>query len=225
MKLYRCTFTGVDQFTNFSKLSKISEKYPYVEWGILYSESKSGKENRYPTLDFIKKFFHDVSPKNNTALHICGAEAYRLIDGKYDIMKICDFYRIQLNVNNKNKEINRKKLKDLILNFSATDFILQMNESNRDICDEDFIANILFDKSGGNGISPNEWPYYNYNKEMCGYAGGLGPDNISNEFEKISKLCSNQSFWIDMENKVRTDDKFDLEKCVNVLEIIDSYIK
>ena len=38
MSLKYCTFTGVDENTNLSKLIEISKDFPFVEWGILYTD-------------------------------------------------------------------------------------------------------------------------------------------------------------------------------------------
>jgi phosphoribosylanthranilate isomerase len=100
-------------------------------------------------------------------------------------------------------------------------FITQHNKSNADVYKQIVALNheVLFDASGGRGIL-GDW-HSPIPGKICGYAGGLGPDNVLQELEKISAIC-NKPFWIDMEGKLRTDDKFDLTKCVAVLDQIDS---
>jgi phosphoribosylanthranilate isomerase len=85
----------------------------------------------------------------------------------------------------------------------------------------------LFDCSGGKGISPVNWPNIKENI-FCGYAGGLGPDNIEAEIKKIILLTNNNDFWIDMESKVRTKtsdlDYLDLDKVKNCLIQVKKYV-
>ena len=86
-------------------------------------------------------------------------------------------------------------------------------------------TSILFDKSAGTGIVPDKWPY----PEPwihCGYAGGLGPQNFTEEVKKIltvangSEWNKNRNFWVDMERNVRTldDSKLDMKAVRNVLK-------
>jgi phosphoribosylanthranilate isomerase len=72
---------------------------------------------------------------------------------------------------------------------------------------EDFDVAPIFDISGGRGISPENWPSSN---ELCGYAGGLNPNNVSQEIVKIS-IVSKEA-WIDAESGLRTNNEFDLDK-------------
>ena len=53
---------------------------------------------------------------------------------------------------------------------------------------------------------------------FCGYAGGLNPDTIGDALAAIAaRVPDGQPYWIDMESGVRTDDRFDLDKCERVL--------
>lgn len=77
---------------------------------------------------------------------------------------------------------------------------------------------ILFDASKGTGkpIEHFPQPYHGF---FCGYAGGIGPDNIDGVISKIEDMgpgiCT-----IDMESGVRTNDKFDLSKVEKVLNAV-----
>jgi hypothetical protein len=95
----------------------------------------------------------------------------------------------------------------------------------------------LYDMSGGAGIVPEEWPMETdaFPKTVAtsvrpnyhGYAGGLGPDNLGAELERIFKAAGNRRIWIDMETLIRSDDDstFDLDKCRKVLEFARGKIK
>ena len=77
----------------------------------------------------------------------------------------------------------------------------------------------LLDASGGRGI---DTPINIVTSPgiHIGYAGGIGPDNVEMKLRKLLEYPSNESFWIDMETHVRTDDDWlDLDKVERVLEI------
>lgn len=87
-------------------------------------------------------------------------------------------------------------------------------------------ANIagLFDLSHGAGILPSEWPEPVAGL-LCGYAGGLGQDNIADQLDKIKSVASIGS-WVDAEAKLRNDttDAFDLDKVAKFLEACEPYV-
>ena len=70
----------------------------------------------------------------------------------------------------------------------------------------------LFDESGGRGKRgdwPDPWPVLPGMR--CGYAGGLGPDNVDEALEFVERH-PDARIWLDMESGVRTNDWMDLEK-------------
>jgi hypothetical protein len=71
----------------------------------------------------------------------------------------------------------------------------------------------LFDISHGAGVLPIEWPEV-IEGASCGYAGGLSPDNVSAQLDKIAYAAGETVFWIDAETKLRSEDDetFDLVK-------------
>ena len=76
---------------------------------------------------------------------------------------------------------------------------------------------ILFDESKGRGVEPAEWTA-SLDGIACGYAGGLGPDNVERLAPSIAKAARFPGCWIDMETQLRSGGLFDLEKCRNVLD-------
>lgn len=82
MKLFRVTLTGADDQTDPEDLARLSDQYPFVEWGILLSEGRAGKA-RYPSRDWLRslgavqcinepKLPLNSAPMNLSA-HLCGA--------------------------------------------------------------------------------------------------------------------------------------------------------
>ena len=77
----------------------------------------------------------------------------------------------------------------------------------------------LYDKSGGRGQSSfHQWPEPSGTLERMGYAGGIGPDTIDNALKFVERYPEHR-LWIDMENRVRTEDGYlDLDKVRQVCE-------
>jgi hypothetical protein len=83
----------------------------------------------------------------------------------------------------------------------------------------------LYDGSGGRGVSPDKW-FPPLPGKRCGYAGGLGLDNIKDELIDIKRVADNAPVWIDMESSLRDrNDNFDPFVCMKILEDVSKYIK
>lgn len=227
MNLRHITFTGVDAKTDFNALVDIQKKYPIVEFGILTSYHWNENGNRYlePRLTDLLRY-----KKLNLSLHICGRAAHDASRGMWDnidLLMNCNldiFRRVQLNISNRKDNLPycwmaSTENQEVIIqqrNVHEIDVFKQTVE----LWHEPF--SVLLDASGGRGIdTPVEILNGNY---KVGYAGGFNPDNVG---EKLSYLMDNVNgdFWIDMESGVRTNDWFDLEKVVKVLEICEPIIK
>lgn len=220
-----CTLTGVDDFTPIAELFHLSRMYPFVEWGVLYSETEAGN-GRYPSLQYLDELCQKIesqesSTKARFALHVCGRAVHKLMDGSLPQAK--NFGRIQVNFISRNfSEAQKLALFD---HYPDKQIITQHNEANRDLVDL-FSGqprhSFLFDSSGGRGLSPDAWPEPIPNA-ACGYAGGLGPDNLHEELPRIMRACGGKPAWIDMESKLRNaHDMFDLGSAVLALEIVDA---
>jgi hypothetical protein len=82
----------------------------------------------------------------------------------------------------------------------------------------------LFDLSHGAGVLPETWP-----KPLtipCGYAGGLSPEIVARQIERVSALVGDKHIWIDAETKLRSpnDLLFDLEKVRTFLEVAKPWV-
>jgi hypothetical protein len=101
-----------------------------------------------------------------------------------------------------------------------------VNDEMIRIADEaGFKVSALFDKSGGAGILPTEWPEL-LNGIKCGYAGGLSPENLEEQIKLIEHKAWSSEIWIDMETHVRSDEDavLDLEKVIECLTIASQYV-
>lgn len=224
-----CTLTGADDTTNPHDLLKLSQQYPFVEWGIIWSDKKVGT-GRYPSLEWIKKFCelstdNDGDNTMNISLHICGKAVVDFIHGTNDTLEyIAEYFpRIQLNFRRDRVDVDIVDLRALLNSYSDKTIITQHNRHNEmlvHLLDGSENHAILFDTSGGRGVSPSSGWVAPYKGVLNGYAGGLGADNVLEQLSVIRELNGNKEFYIDMEGKLRTDDKFDLVKVKEVLELV-----
>lgn len=242
MKIDRVTMTGPDDSIDPKDLIAISKEFPFVEWGILFSQSQQGSA-RFPHLAWVEAYCK-IARENNfrSAAHLCGKDVRALVldcelawwrrlnemhQGTH-IQIANAFQRIQLNFHaetHKPHPAFLDKLSRLPLSF-----ILQMDGVNETILAqaiEQGISNVypLFDLSGGAGIVPESWPVA-IEGLYCGYAGGLGPDNIESEIGRIAEAAKGRTIWIDMETKIRSDNdkRFDLDKVVACLQIAKKFV-
>lgn len=72
----------------------------------------------------------------------------------------------------------------------------------------------LFDASGGRGIRPAAWPAPP-SSALVGYAGGLGPEWITEALRDIAPHAPN--YYVDMETGIRQNDLFSIARCRDVL--------
>ena len=232
MKLKQVTITGADDSINPIELCKISEEYPFVEWGILLSRSSVGG-TRFPSYGWLDK----LADMKRIPLsgHICGRWVRNICDGGYEICADINdtlpiFKRFQLNFHSYLHRIRSTKtfigsLKALSVEHQQ--IIFQFDDVNNDLLavvkEGGIDAVPLFDLSGGAGTLPTKWeePVGNY----CGYAGGLSPDNLQRQLEILKPIIGEHPVWIDAETHLRSDDgrQFDLNKVRLFLEIAKSW--
>lgn len=209
------TFTGVDEHTDLNELASLSARFP-VEWGVLFSPKRQGS-GRYPDFTLIGKILQLRKKGVKFAAHLCGQFANDVIDGRELGLSLDVFDRAQIN--SARKDIDPARV---------SRFAAQRRMPVRPIlqCRGDFptspSVSWLFDTSGGRGESPAAWPTPpcdNSPWNLCGYAGGLNPSNVSDAVQAIG--AHKGHYWIDMETGVRNeDDHLDLSKCRAVCETV-----
>jgi hypothetical protein len=224
------TITGADDMTDMYELVDLSAEFPFVEWGILVSARNEGRQ-RFPSRHWIELFSGQVRRHGmKVATHICGEWVRELLVGElnwnclpFGLLPVS--WRVQINTHG-GVYPSTTAMWDRMDELRGKKFIFQWEGVNDHLARATIqrgglsALSVLFDKSGGMGLVPDEWP-----KQLsgiyCGYAGGLGPHNISQQLEKLEHLCQ-WEYWIDMEQNVRTDDgeKLDLAKVRTVLETV-----
>jgi len=224
----KVTITGADNSVDPQDLVELSKEFSFVEWGILLSKASEGL-NRFPDYNWLKNL-KKVWEENESLIlsgHLCGKWVREICLGNWSVLEdrpdvIDMFSRFQLNFHAQVHDIDVNKflngLEEERLWF--IELIFQLDDVNNKILDlavdNEIEAYGLFDVSGGNGILPENWPT---SKNYCGYAGGLSPENLTEQLELIEKVAPNV-IWIDVETHVRSneDKQFDLNKVRNFLE-------
>lgn len=218
-----CTLTGADDSVNPKDLLQLSDSYPFAEWGVLFHYANQGK-GRYPSfawIDALCSVMHSL-PRAHFALHICGRDAiHDFLHGTGNVSNVAiHFGRIQLNLVASN--VDPSSLIAALRRHAVKTIITQHNPVNEGLWRLlNAVPNhaVLFDESGGCGISPATWPSPLPGK-LCGYAGGLGPHNLATELQRIHLVAGKNKFWIDMEGKLRKEDHFDLSSAQTCLSIV-----
>ena len=118
--------------------------------------------------------------------------------------------RIQLNMpQDTANHINTYEVAKLINDFPNREFIFQYNNKTknaiRKLHETGAEFSLLFDASGGNGIAPESWQKPVYKIHPMGYSGGISPDNVIENLNKISMVVpQNNKIWIDAEGKLKS---------------------
>ncbi len=225
--LTRVTITGADDKVDPQALVALSQEYPYVEWGILYSEKRVGR-SRYPS-DAWRARLGEVSAGMHLSLHLCGANARAALAGhRGEVNALPAAQRVQLN--------GYSPWGGNLVRHPRVEWILQVRSEAglQEAADEAKCgsllggASLLFDPSGGRGIEAFRWPSSPMGVAM-GYAGGIKPSNVEQVLKDIGPL--QEDFWIDMESGVRRlddkseEDDLDLDLVREVLEKAQPWVQ
>lgn len=227
MKLKYVAITGADDGVKVDDLNTLQKEYPFVEWALLYMPERAG-EKRFPSAQWLKDFSANYKGAHK-AMHLCGSAFLDFAAGKPEVLDVMKgFKRIQLNLEfgNAGDKCDLQKLLEQIKAHPEHEFVIQYTDKRKNLLPAlEKIQNhaLLFDGSAGAGVLPGSWPAP-LSGHFCGYAGGLKPENIKDNIEKIAAAAGDYTTWIDMESGVRTDDNFDLGKVRQVLSIAAPWV-
>ena len=177
----------------------------------------------------------------NLAIHINAEWAYDICTRGYIPNIILDWLkvekshrrplikRVQLNMSkNVADNINVNAMRGILYDFRHTEFIFQYNDKTKDAIEKMHKSgakfSLLFDASGGNGISPDKWQKPVYDEHPMGYSGGISPDNVIGNLRKIDNVAHGREIWIDAEGKLKSQNLFD-EKALFDADLARAYIK
>lgn len=240
------TITGADDSVSPVELAAISRDFPFVEWGILFSQSRQGIEPRYPSARWLQTLdaIADRSPSvMNLSAHLCGQYVRDIFGGNGDVLLRASrkhsfwcYSRFQLNGFSNHFVDKAARIPEVFQHLriakDGTTIICQVGNpyaNERAAALEMVFGNYaaLYDTSGGEGIPmpsfdclvPPPTPTIS-----VGYAGGIGMHNVASVVRSCKEEWKDHdnTFWLDMETHVRSDDgkTFDLKRVVAVLEAV-----
>ena len=236
MKLNKIVLSGANEHTDVKELLALCNAYPFVEIGIQVSGSKASFGSaRYWWLHTLAAH---ASPKNHLALHLNQDWVEGFCAGKIppELNTFLNlehhngtpvFKRIQLNF-----KIGREKTPDMSTLLQTIrfyqpkhKFIWSYNESNQAFIEQVYqrrfpIDALLYDSSFGEGIVPSERPAPVFADVYQGYAGGLSPENVEAELQKIQAVVQeHRNIFIDAEGALKGADRhLSLKRCKLFLE-------
>jgi phosphoribosylanthranilate isomerase len=217
--LVQVTITGADDQVDPFALVALARDFPFVEWGVLFSEKRTGTP-RYPSTTWVEGL---VGLDLRLSAHLCGQMARDTAGGRLTTaLGRTRFERLQINGYERTYLVGVSRLADCINH----EIILQARgeEALQSVANDATLlprASVLFDPSGGRGIESFSWPKAPLGIRM-GYAGGIAPENVETVVSQI--LAANghllsRTIWLDMESGVRTsNDAFSLPRVREVLE-------
>lgn len=232
MKLKLVTITGADDSIAPEALLGLKEQFPFVEWGLLLSESHEGSP-RYPSLAWLQSLSRHAA-QLQLAGHLCGRWMRDACAGawsfKWERPALWPMFdRLQLNFHSQGHRIDAQRFVPALVSEAADkQVIFQLADVNNDWLERAVArgANVagLFDASGGTGRLPQQWPVPN--RGWMGYAGGLSPQNVAEQLRRIETVAGEADIWIDVETRVRSshDRQFDLEKVEKFLAAASPWV-
>ena len=232
LKIHTVTISGADDQTPPNQLLAISEAYPFVEWGILLTPGQEPRQ-RYPTLAWIHQLESLMNGAMKVSGHVCGGWAKKICRGQFsEELDRPMFTRMQLNL----AHFIAREISDFGTIASCLpmdrEYIVQVGAAEHEglrlahaLQNHGHLTSVLFDASGGHGLTPDRWPEPVSNLK-CGFAGGLSPHNLENQLRILSAHVGDTTMWIDMESGVRTEDgqELDLDKVRACLDIVQPYV-
>jgi hypothetical protein len=211
------TLTGADDRTDLGRMRELSRAYP-IEWGILFSPERRGGP-RYPSLAFVSAL-RFVGFR--LSAHVCGKYARDIIEHghAFELESFIGsgiFQRVQINTSD--PEVDPRKVGQWAQRLRLNAVLQCRNDDHFPVSTD---VHWLFDRSGGNGLSPDKWPHTKDARRLVGYAGGIGPDNVSDVVQTIGAI--EHSYWLDMETGVRDEcDRMDMDACGRVCAQVFSH--
>lgn len=225
------------EYNEIDDIIDLGKRYPMAEFAIQAHPSKfSAHMPRYVWFDTL---LHAASVGNmNLAMHINAEWRTALCHGKipYEIKRMWDLKRtdntsvigrVQININGGKDSFRfyADRVADIIRAYPGIKFIFQYTPRQHARIErlnaEKVPFDLLFDASGGRGISPEKWDAPILPKHRMGYSGGLSPENVAENLNKINLVVpANYKTWIDAEGKLKDPDtkQFDIVRAEKYIQ-------
>lgn len=220
MKLKYITCSDPRETVNLDDLKRLTQISPKVEIGMQSHPSamKQGLDRYIWFNEFISWAQQQMKPVN-IAMHVnyqwCDAmcsgniptEIARWIELRNKNNDTPVIKRWQLNIGDSTFNFNADKVAKLIATFPENEFIFPYNAivAHRIglLRQTGAKFSLLYDSSYGYGICPARWDAPVFQDVPMGYAGGLSPENVSENLTKISNVVpEHYTTWIDAEGRL-----------------------
>jgi hypothetical protein len=228
------TFSGVDETADVERLKGLGSHYFTVEWGLGLATERRDRAVGFPGVDWICK----LPPGLNVSAQLWGKSAGDFLQGcdtalmaKYsEVWSL--FRRIQINSANGIDQVDLPGLTRLIAKNADKQIILRIRDRNLEVADalvtQGISCSTLFDESEVQEPAQRKWPKGLKRFAGCGYAGGLGPDNIYKQLTPILNAAqSAERWWVEIDSSLRTKenhkDVFSLASCKRTIREFDSF--
>ena len=234
MSFLGVTFAGLDESADLEKLKEIRSLYFTVEWGIRLAVEHRGREAGFPDIDWMRR----LAPELNLSAHLRGKSASDFLQGDDTELMVhygaCwpRFRRIQIDSPKAIDAVAIPKLVRLIEKNPEKQIVFRVREQNLDIADALVTRGIpcatLFDQSEAQDPAQKKWPKGVKRFAGCGYAGGLGPDNIYKQLSPILNAAqSAERWWVEIDSSLGTTedgrDVFSLASCKRTIREFDAF--
>jgi hypothetical protein len=228
------TFSGIDETADVERVKEIRSHYFTVEWGLRLAVEHQGREAGFPGVDWICK----VAPELNLSAQLSGKSAGAFLMGDdSDLMATYGqvwslFRRIQIDSPDGIDRVDLPGLAQLIAKSSDKQIILRIHDRNLEVADvllaQGISCSTLFDESEVQEPAQTKWPKGLKRFAACGYAGGLGPDNIYKQLTPILNAAqSAERWWVEIDSCLRTEEQnrnvFSLVSCKRTIREFDSF--
>lgn len=247
MRLRYITCSDPREFNDIHDIVKLAESSPRAEIAVQMHPSKASPgmpRNQWfhELCRYCVRDAHDI----NLAVHVnqewC-EEICRTGEIPMELREFFGFYRKslgfsplvkrwQLNMSNTAvHDINYDAVKKLFLHNDDHEFILQYNDRTKNatwvLYEMGAKFSLLYDASGGRGIAPGTWNKPVYDSVPMGYSGGMSPENVVKNLKQISSVVpkNREDIWIDAEGKLKTDDKFDIDRAANYVLAAEKWLQ
>jgi len=211
------------EHNDIDEIINLGKKYPSAEFAIQAHPSKfSPYMPRYVWFDTL---VHAASvDKVKLAMHVNSEWRTELCQGyvPYALSRLWQIKhsdgtpvigRIQVNINGGNDvfDFNAHKVADMIRTYHDIKFIFQYAPAQYErilqLDKENAPFALLYDESGGRGINQDSWGIPIFTNHQTGYAGGLSPENIIENLNRINQILPDNYYtWVDAENNLKTPD-------------------
>lgn len=219
----RVTITGIDEQTEIRRVKSLCKRYP-VEFAILCDPARMGHDARVPEPGIVRQATKSLD-RAHLAFHLCGtySDLAKHLDVT-DLKRHADFTKVhRLQVNS--PDYSAQEILNLQKLHLATGCEIIVQNRARVI---PAIRGLFFldDDSSGRGLTPlkRARPHRNYLHagagDLVGYAGGLSPENLTEQLHGINEVNPCVPYWIDVASGVRDKDNFlDLDRVEAFLEL------